>query len=167
MDPRKTNQIGMLFFLSAESMFFAGLISAYIVLSATLESWPPVGQPRLPVLVTGVNTAILILSGVAVYYRRILPAVILGTLFLLVQGYEWLGLLAFGFTAAHNIYAGLFYVLIGTHALHVLGGLVLLFILWLSSRKKNSDASHWSAATLYWYFVVGVWPVLYFLVYFS
>ena len=44
-------------FLGAEAMFFAGLIGAYIVFRVGSAIWPPPFQPRLPVGVTGVNTA--------------------------------------------------------------------------------------------------------------
>ncbi|GIT63008.1 MAG: hypothetical protein Ct9H300mP21_05540 [Pseudomonadota bacterium] len=46
-------RIGMLIFMVTEAMFFAALISAYLVIRAGLEEWPPWGQPRLP----GLNTA--------------------------------------------------------------------------------------------------------------
>jgi len=55
----------MLFFLSAETMFFAGLISAFFVLRLSAAVWPPPLQPRLPVLVTGLNTLVLLASSVA------------------------------------------------------------------------------------------------------
>jgi heme/copper-type cytochrome/quinol oxidase subunit 3 len=55
----------MLAFLSAETMFFAGLISAFFVLRLSAAVWPPPLQPRLPVLVTGLNTLVLLASSVA------------------------------------------------------------------------------------------------------
>ncbi|MGH7478931.1 MAG: hypothetical protein ACREJ8_04995, partial [Candidatus Methylomirabilales bacterium] len=47
-------RLGMLIFLGAEAMFFAGLIGAFLVFRFGSATWPPPGQPYLPVGVTGV-----------------------------------------------------------------------------------------------------------------
>jgi heme/copper-type cytochrome/quinol oxidase subunit 3 len=59
--------MGMLIFITAEIMFFAGMLSAFTIVRATNlpASWPPPGQPMLPASATAVNTAALMLSGVA------------------------------------------------------------------------------------------------------
>src|ERR687892_844685 len=56
--------LGVLMLLGAEVMFFAGLIGAFLVFRLSAAVWPPPFQPRLPVGVTGVNTAILLTSAV-------------------------------------------------------------------------------------------------------
>lgn len=172
----------MLFFISMEVMFFGGLISAFLVLKADASGvWPPAGQPRLPVAVTGVNTALLILSGLFVEralllraHRRRLArwlslAAFLGLTFLVVQGFEWGRLLSFGLTLTSSLYGGTFYLLIGAHGLHVAGGLTGLFFTLASAAKGSYDSGHDQGlriCRLYWWFVVGIWPVLYLLVYF-
>jgi heme/copper-type cytochrome/quinol oxidase subunit 3 len=144
--------------------------------------WPPPFQPRLPVGVTGVNTVILLASAFTMH--RALGAVranerdrlmrflgvtaLLGTLFLIVQGYEWTQLLRFGLTVSSSVYGALFYTLIGCHGLHVFGALVwLLVVLWFARKGSYSRESLVGVETcaLYWTFVVGLWPVLYGLVY--
>src|SRR5919106_793746 len=59
--------LGVLMLLGAEVMFFAGLIGAFLVFRLSAAVWPPPFQPRLPIGVTGVNTAILLASGVTMY----------------------------------------------------------------------------------------------------
>ena len=44
--PVSSGVIGMLLFMVTEAMFFAALISAFLVIRAGLEEWPPWGQPR-------------------------------------------------------------------------------------------------------------------------
>ena len=66
-DPRPppvvpTPVLGMLIFVIAETMMFAGLISAFTIVKAGALGWPPPGQPRLPVEATAFNTAVLLLS---------------------------------------------------------------------------------------------------------
>ncbi|MFQ5675445.1 MAG: heme-copper oxidase subunit III, partial [bacterium] len=133
--PISNATLAMLLFVGAEIMFFAGLIGAFIVLRFGVLDWPPPGQPRLPVTVTGINTAILLFSGVTMFNTRrhlkdwhrkkilrgLSTSLFLGALFLAVQGVEWARLLGFGLTLRSNIYGTVFYTLIGCHALHVLG----------------------------------------------
>src|SRR5918999_4656169 len=59
--------LAVLMFLGAEAMFFAGLIGAYIVFRLGSSVWPPPFQPRLPLGITGVNTAILLCSAVTIH----------------------------------------------------------------------------------------------------
>ncbi|MFN8299853.1 MAG: cytochrome c oxidase subunit 3, partial [Chitinophagales bacterium] len=59
--------LGMLFLLTTEFMFFAGLISAFVVNTAKEPVWPPMGQPRLPIEVTAINTIILLFSGITFF----------------------------------------------------------------------------------------------------
>ncbi len=177
---------GMIFVLATEAMFFAGLISAYIVNRANVMVWPPAGQPRLPVGATAFNTLILIVSAVTLYLfgrqfrapqqyvrnntRLLTITLLLGTIFLIIQGTEWIQLLNFGLTTHSSIYGAFFYTLIGMHGIHVLAGLIILSYLLSSLGKLKSDESKRNkiaVCSMYWYFVVMVWPILYALVYLS
>jgi cytochrome c oxidase subunit III len=172
----------MLFFLSAETMFFAGLISAFFVLRLAAPMWPPPLQPRLPVLVTGVNTLVLLASSAAMVaalrsmrradgrrlVRRLAAAAGLGALFLAVQGFEWARLIHYGLTVTSGAYGATFYTLIGIHAAHVLGALVWLAVtLTLAARGHFVDGrvSGLRACATYWHYVVALWPILYVTVY--
>ena len=176
--------LGMLFFLGAEVMFFAGLISAFLVLRASVETWPPVDQPRLPVVAAAVNTFVLLLS--AETMRRARAAIgrgrpdglrrwlavttVLAVTFLVVQGMQWIRLLRHGLGATSGAYGATFYTLTGAHALHVLAGVgVLSAVLWQALRGRCSGEHHAAveACGLYWFFVAGIWPLLYGLVYLS
>ena len=93
---------------------------------------------------------------------------ILGGIFLIVQGYEWVRLVHFGLTLSSSVYGGLFYTLIGFHGLHVVGALIwLLTVFVLAQRGRFSKERYVGLQTcgMYWTFVVGLWPVLYGLVY--
>jgi cytochrome c oxidase subunit 3 len=174
--------VGILMFLGAEAMFFAGLIGAYIVFRVGSTIWPPPFQPRLPVGVTGVNTLILIASAVTMRWslkavrvndrkkliRCLAYTAVLGGIFLLIQGFEWLRLIHFGLTVSSSVYGSLFYTLIGFHGLHVLGALIwLLVVLVRAKQGRFSREGHVGVQTcgMYWTFVVALWPVLYGLVY--
>jgi cytochrome c oxidase subunit 3 len=171
--------LGVLIFLGAEAMLFAGLISACVVLRAGSVAWPPLDQPRLPIAVTAVNTLVLLCSGYTMWLahtairrsqtvdlRRWLGVTaILGSIFLLVQGTEWVRLIRYGLT---GVYGGVFYTLIGCHGLHVLGALTVVLVVLRGAARGHYTAPSHAAVTacqLYWFFVVGVWPLLYVLVY--
>lgn len=174
--------LATIFFIGAEVMFFAGLVTAFWVLRLAAAAWPPPLQPRLPVAVTGVNTGILLASSAAVVaamravragdrgaaVARFATAGALGALFLAIQGYEWIRLVHFGLTVTSGAYGGTFYTLIGAHAVHVAGALIWLAVmLRLLSRGRFAEGGRGGvrACALYWHFVVALWPVLYVTVY--
>lgn len=175
-------RLAVLMFLAAEAMFFAGLIGAFIVFRLGSTAWPPPFQPRLPVAVTGVNTIILLLSGFTMRLalravrlgkleklaRYLLATMLLGGLFLTIQGYEWVRLIHYGLTVSSGVYGSTFYTLIGCHGLHVLGAVVWLTVVLIQARQGRFTArQHTGVETcaMYWTFVVGLWPILYGLVY--
>jgi heme/copper-type cytochrome/quinol oxidase subunit 3 len=173
--------LAMAMFIATEAMFFAGLISAFVVLRAQAPDWPPMDQPRLPVGITGINTVILLASGWTM--QRALRALreggdavirwlgataLLGAIFLVIQGSEWVRLVHFGLTTSSSLYGATFYTLIGAHGLHVLAALVALLVaLRLAIRRRDrAGGAEWLMPyRMFWHFVVAVWPILYVLVY--
>jgi len=174
--------VAVLILIGAEVMFFAGLIMAFMILRAGSFAWPPPGQPRLPIAITGINTLVLGASGWAVYRaldsarqrrletvsRWIGTAILLGLTFLAIQSVEWIRLLAFGLRASRSLYGATFYTAIGAHAVHVAGGLIALALVFYNSVTRGFDAKTHSwleACAFFWFFVVAVWPVLYVFLY--
>lgn len=176
--------LGMLMFIAAEAMLFTGLIGAFFVFRFGSVTWPPLDQPRLPIGVTGVNTAILLLSGYTMYralaaVRRgnrqglingLLETALLGVTFLSVQGSEWIRLIRYGFTLSDGTYGSTFYMLIGCHGAHVLGAVIWLLVVLGKARNNRFSAQNRigiEVCGIYWYFVVALWPILFTLVYLS
>jgi len=180
--PLSNARLGMLMLFGGETMFFGGLVIAFLQLRLGAPVWPPPGQPRLPIGLTAVNT--LVLLGSSWTLLRALRAVHaddraglvrwlgrtwgLGALFLVIQGVEWTRLVHFGLRVSSGIYGATFYTLIGVHAAHVLGAAAWLGgMLWLARRGRFTRARHVAldCCAMYWHFVVALWPVLYVLVY--
>jgi len=91
-----------------------------------------------------------------------------GATFLAVQGFEWARLVRHGLKLSSGTYGATFYVLIGCHAVHVLVAVVWLAIVALLARRGAFTARPHGAlemCALYWYFVCGLWAVLFPLVY--
>jgi len=170
--------MGMLIFVMTELMLFAGLISAFSIVRASAILWPPPGQPRLPFEETALNTAALLASGVLLFVARrsfsrqrqragraLLASILLGAFFVAFQGVEWVGLIRDGLTLTSSTLGSFFYLIIGLHALHAIAGLAVLSYAWLRMRQGWLASSQLAAAGVFWYFVVGLWPVLYLVVY--
>jgi heme/copper-type cytochrome/quinol oxidase subunit 3 len=172
--------LGMLIFIFTEVMFFSGLISAHAIVKSQSagQLWPPYGQPRLPVEQTALNSLALLVSGVVLVltwfaFQRsregaripLLLSIILGSIFVGFQGMEWTALLAEGLTMQSSAYGGFFYLIVGSHALHAAGA--LLALMWAFWRLDQGALTKHQLATIsaFWYFVVLVWPLLYWKVY--
>ena len=172
--------LAMLIFVITELMFFAGFISAFTIMRGSAVIWPPPDQPRLPVAETAFNTALLLASGAVLFAgsrrllarpaqlrRALLVAIVLGAAFVGLQGREWVRLLAQGLTMSSSALGSFFYLIVGVHALHALVSLGVLLWLWQRMGRGSVPRSTLAAAEIFWYFVVGVWPVLYWRVYLS
>lgn len=168
----------MLMFVVTELMLFAGFVSAFTITRAAYNTWPPVGQPRLPALATALNTLALLASGVALYYanrafrrqpaaakRPMLLALLLGSAFVAGQGVEWARLLHAGLTLRSSNHGAFFYLIIGGHALHAVAAILALFVMYRRLVRGALSHASFLAAQIFWYFVVSVWPVLYWRVY--
>jgi heme/copper-type cytochrome/quinol oxidase subunit 3 len=143
------------------------------------ESWRPVAH--LPLRLSGPNTAILLLSSVAVWWgeravRRnargqALVGVGIGTLlglaFLAIQIQEWHGL---PFALTDGAYGSIFYTVTGFHMAHVAIGVVALALVWLWTALGYFDPQRDSPVTIvsfYWHFVDAVWLCVWFTFYLS
>jgi cytochrome c oxidase subunit 3 len=167
--------VAMTIFIIAEAMVFAGMISAFnIVQSGAEGAWPPLWQPRLPIETTAANTLVLLLSGAALALsnrmqdRRGLlmkAALVMGAYFVLAQGYEWVRLISAGLTMTTSQHGAFFYLIVGCHALHAIGAIAGLG--WVTRRQTRGimTGGQYAAAQMFWFFVVGIWPALYVLVY--
>ena len=184
--PRKRKKLvsdavlGMLLFVFVEIMLFAGFISAFVIIKARAVGsvWPPPNQPRLPFEETAVNTTALIASGVVLLVahrmflkgnesvrRLLVAATLLGGMFVGLQGVEWLALIREGLTITSSTYGALFYTVIGAHATHALAAILVLAWATLRLARGTLTRDVLSAVAIFWYFVVLVWPFLYFVVY--
>ena len=175
-------RLAIVLFMASETMLFAALLGTFVIFRISSPSWPPLGQPYLPIAVTWINTAVLLLSAVAM--RRAIIAVgrnqvrplqtyllaagVLGTTFLCVQGFEWVRLIRHGLTMSSSMYGATFYFLIGLHGLHVMGAVVWLLAVLAGAMRGRYDGERRLGVELcgmYWYYVSVIWLALFGLVY--
>ncbi len=170
-------KFGMWVFLISESMFFTGLIGSYIVLRLGSESWPRPGTIlNTPLL--GLNTLVLLSSSLTMALglnaiqqgkqrqlkRYLLFTALLGSLFLVIKGCDYVHLWRHGFTLSSSLFGSCYYLLTGFHGLHVLSGVILmLYLVAAASRGAFAASQHVrvESSGLYWHFIDMVWVILF------
>jgi cytochrome c oxidase subunit 3 len=148
-----------------------------------VRDWIPVTLPKLLLI----NTAVLILSslfmelarrqikGAALASATSAPGVsasdqirtpwlsmtlVLGLAFLLGQWMAWRQLAANGFYVATTPSSSFVYLLTGTHAIHLMGGVLALFVAGIASLLRRSVATRSIVVDVtawYWHFMAGLW----------
>jgi cytochrome c oxidase subunit 3 len=163
-----TNRLGLWLFLLSDLFVFAGMFVSRFYLLGTGN------RPEVSQALGLVITVMLLVSSYFVYtaetamafgeqkkfYRSLLIAIVLGTLFLFgVVFVEW--------PLAHfngSLESSIFFLMTGFHALHVLTGVLFLIIVYRNTKKGLYSAErHWpvEAAAVYWHFVDVVWVFFY------
>ena len=167
------------FLLMVVGMTFAGLIGAYVMVSTNhAAEWKPF---ELPIEVW-ISTLLILLSSASYHLAKraidvdaiekgrkwLLVTTVLGAAFISSQLLVWLELSKRGLYLQGNPFAGFFYILTAVHVAHVLGGIVALGSIVLSSwngggsqpdrlrRRKLARAVGW-----YWHFIGAIWIVLF------
>ena len=178
--PLITNAVlGVAILILTEAMLFTGFISGFVIIKANASGvWPPPDQPRLPIEMTAFNSGILLLSGLLLWFaakqikqgrasggRLFMWSFIMGCTFVAIQGFEWVQLIGKGLTMTSSSYGSFFYMIVGMHALHALVGLWALGSMYRHFRAGTHTEDGFQATRIFWYFVVGLWPVLYWQVY--
>lgn len=153
-------------------MMFAGLTSAYIV-KRNQAAWV---SYDLPVLFWW-STAVIVLSSGTIHlalksfrermmkrYRLLMVAtMVLGVLFMTVQYFGFKDFWQSGMTLQANVAYSFLYVIVGLHALHVLGGVLALVVMSLkaySRKERNYSAVPVELISTYWHFVDVLWIYL-------
>jgi cytochrome c oxidase subunit 3 len=152
--------------------------------NALVRDWIPITLPKLLLI----NTGVLILSSVFMELARrqikgqaALASVItgptvsvgeqlripwlsmtsvLGLVFLFGQWTAWRQLAANGFYVATTPSSSFVYLLTGTHAIHLMGGVLALFIAGIASLLRRSVATRSIVVDVtawYWHFMAGLW----------
>ena len=139
--------------------------------------------PMTPFWLPTINTALLLSSGVTLTIAHhalrenhrgrtiafMWMTVLLGTVFLGVQGYEYFHAYSeLNLKMSSGVYGSTFYMLTGFHGFHVLVGMLMLLFITLRLQKGHFTADKhfgFEGAAWYWHFVDVVWLGLYIVVY--
>ncbi len=165
MDPKQFMFWGL---LGSITLLFTGLLIAHIILWAQGNGY----GHSMPIAFY-ISTAFILGSSYTLFQaqqfmredhiellqQKVLLTLILGTLFMISQGFGWYDLLNQYSKASHTGIVFLF-ILSGLHGLHLLGGLVYLALLWWWSRNYTVHSRNQKPVincSTYWHFVDGLW----------
>ncbi|MDZ7799858.1 MAG: cytochrome c oxidase subunit 3 [Trueperaceae bacterium] len=168
-------------FLASDCMFFGTLIGTYLIYKGRSITGPyPLDLFDIPL--TTISTFVLLMSSflmvIALHALRqndiprfrlwTFGVAFFGAIFLGFQVFEFSHFVAEGLTLDANLFGSTFYVLTGTHGVHVAVGVLWLLSIVIASYvrpMRAKDAVYLEVAGLYWHFVDIVWIVIFTLVY--
>ena len=170
-----TDRLMLLLVLAAETVFFGTLVMVYLYLRADTGQSPLADHSAENLALPVANTAILLLSAFTAWWgvrsiRRgsrsglitsLLITLLLGLLFVAGQLVEFS---RSGMQPDDAEFGGVFFTLMGFHALHVLAGVIVLIANLIRARLGDFDSRHHLAVELgqwFWAYVTGVWLVLF------
>ncbi|HRD57062.1 MAG TPA: heme-copper oxidase subunit III [Ferruginibacter sp.] len=153
-------------------MMFAGLTSAVIV-KRNQAGWAGFEIPTL----FWISTIVILLSSITMVMavkafkeRNIkkhrsffVITLLLGITFVALQIVGFIQLTAQGFSLNSNVAYSFLYVIVGVHALHVLGGIIALIVMNIkgySNKVKQYSAAPIEVMGIYWHFVDVLWLYL-------
>jgi heme/copper-type cytochrome/quinol oxidase subunit 3 len=171
----------MWIFLASDCMFFGTLIGTYLIYKGRSIVGPyPLDVLDIPL--TTVSTFVLLMSSflmvIALHALRenkiqqfrlwTFGVAFFGAIFLGFQVYEFRHFVEVGLTLQQNLFGTTFFVLTGTHGVHVAIGVLWLMSIVVASYIRPftpKDDVYLEVAGLYWHFVDIVWIVIFTLVY--
>ncbi|MCS6893653.1 MAG: cytochrome c oxidase subunit 3 family protein [Deltaproteobacteria bacterium] len=188
------SKLGMWLFLATEILLFSVLFASFALYNWMYFEDFHHAASKLDWRLGGLNTAILLFSSytaaVAVYKAQISDnkgvvvnfsiSFLCGLVFLVIKYFEYSAKYAHGyfpgtdlwsspdFSEHYKNYFGLYYVMTGLHALHVVIGMaVLSWVILLATKRRFSERYYTPVelAALYWHLVDLIWiflfPILY------
>jgi cytochrome c oxidase subunit III len=175
-------QWGLASFLVSEVALFGTLIVAYVFYLGK-DVVGPTPAEALSLRLVLFTTACLLASSVTIHFagealgrdnrgRFLLlwaATIGLGLVFLGGTAFEWHDLITRQhLTISRNLFGTTYYTLVGLHALHVTGGVILMLIVLALALQRQVTTANRSGVGLvswYWHFVDVVWLVVFTVVY--
>jgi cytochrome c oxidase subunit 3 len=176
--------IGIAILLVSLAVLFTASIVAFLILRSRAHQWPPPGFPPIP-RTLWLSTIVIVISSFTIQsavnaikrdnqrklVRMLWTTFFLGILFLVLQTLNWIEFYdrLTPATQLRGLYLGMFYVLTGLHAAHVIGGLIPLGVVIHVARRGNYSRNYYPGvrySTAYWHFLDIVWLILFCVLYF-
>lgn len=187
-DP-EASKIGMWLFIFTELLLFGVLFVIYAVYRYMNHSAFGMAAEELDVFVGAINTIILLISSMTIAmsttalqkrnrnFTLLLLGItlVLGLVFLVNKYFEWGGKFGHGifpgsqylidnFSQGEILFFGLYFIMTGLHALHIIIGLILIVtVMWriYSGKVYAERSSLLENSGLYWHLVDLIWIFLF------
>ncbi|HJU18471.1 MAG TPA: cytochrome c oxidase subunit 3 [Stellaceae bacterium] len=177
--PRASGFSGMALLIVSEAGVFAYLFFAYYYFSIQPQygPWPPNGPPTF--LYSAPQSAVMLAGCASMWWANrsaargdrlmvwlgLLATLILALGFIVLQFLDWYDK---PFSLATSAYSSFYFIITGTHLVHVVGGaLMILAVLVWSLFGYFGPVRHVpiTITALYWYFLTVAWLWLFFTIY--
>ena len=168
-----TGRLAVCWLLASEVFIFGGLIACFVLFK--LNGTPGFEDASLTSVTAGaINTFVLLTSSLSVVlahaaiekgdreksFKYIWYTIGFGFVFLIIKTYEYTGKIIHGHTITDNLFWSFYYTMTGLHALHVIGGMVIMALISFDIRK-GYNFQRVELIGIYWHFVDLVWIFLF------
>jgi len=187
----ESNKLGMWLFLATEILLFGGLFCAYIIYRSLhpeafyechkLLDWKLGGLNTIILLVSSLTAAMAIRAAQVndqkgIKLNIIITLVCAATFLFIKWTFEWPAKFEHGFLPGYNfmgdvanpdqahIFFGLYFLMTGLHAIHVIIGMIVFTWLLVKTNKGQFHSGWWQPLELgglYWHIVDLIWIFLF------
>lgn len=165
--------LGFWIYLMSDCLIFAMLFATYAVLGGNYAAGPaPKDLFELPLV--AVNTSMLLLSSITYGFAMLemargrvkatqawlLVTALFGMAFIGIELHEFHTMIEEGATPQRSAFLSAFFTLVGTHGLHVTGGLIWLFTLLVQIQRHGlipANQRRLTCLSLFWHFLDIIW----------
>ena len=173
-----SRKFAMWLFIVSDAVTFGAFLFSYGYLRVATPSWTRPFEAGSVINVM-VMTIVLITSSLTMLgavdssktgdtakaMRFLYLTMVLGAIFASLHIREWVELIHRGITIGSGLFGQSFFTITGLHLLHVIAGVVALFVVGRKYARGRLTASHVETTGLYWHFVDLVWMFVVPLVY--
>lgn len=171
--PKNGTLLGFWFYLMSDCLIFACLFAMYGVLGRSYAAGPS-GADLFDLPLIAMSTSMLLLSSITYGFamlemqrKRVNATLlwlgltgVLGAAFIGLEIYEFAHLIHLGAVPQRSAFLSSFFVLVGTHGLHVIFGLIWLIVLMVQVKKHGfipENRRRLFCLSMFWHFLDVVW----------
>jgi cytochrome c oxidase subunit 3 len=171
------NNLAMTVTLLSGSMLFTTLFMGYAVYRTSADVWPPMGIPRISLVVPFLSTLIIMISSWFAYqvkmsvkasnlekaHSHLNVTMFFGFGFLVAQSYLWFHMKQTGvFVATSGIFGSVIYGFTWIHAIHMILGLGSLFYLKVALKPGQPNLLQKAInVEKFWHFLGVIWIIMF------
>ena len=168
-----STMLGFWMYLMSDCLIFAMLFAVYGVIGGNYAAGPG-PQDLFDLNLVAINTAMLLFSSItygfamlAMYRNKVAQTQVwlavtglFGLCFLGIEFYEFAHMIHLGATPQRSGFLSAFFILVGTHGLHVTFGIIWLVTLMIQVGQKGliqANKRRLMCLSLFWHFLDVVW----------